>query len=142
MGRKVLDGGYRERINGIEDIRIIIAMKSKEYLAFLNVAGAVSSILALLLTLSQNVTIAFMIKALVSIVFFIATTGTLGAFAYNLNKRFIKSEYWPYHLLYWMILGMTIIFFSLIIASVSYMLTTALVQIFAGMINDIQTGYI
>ena len=119
-----------------------MAMKGKDYLAFLNVAGAVSSILALLLTLSQNVTIAFVIKALVSIVFFIATTGTFGAFAYNINKRFIKSEYWPYHLLYWMILGMAIVFFSLIIASISYMLTTGLIQIFLGMINDIQAGHI
>ena len=67
-------------------------MKGKDYLAFLNVAGAVSSILALVLTLSQNATIAFAIKALVSVVFFIATTGTLGAFAYSLNKKFIKSE--------------------------------------------------
>lgn len=117
-------------------------MKGKDYLAFLNVAGAVSSILALVLTLSQNATIAFVIKALVSVVFFIATTGTIGAFAYNLNKKFIKSEYWPYHLLYWMILGMAIIFASLVIASFGYMLTSGFVQIFLGMINDIQAGRI
>ena len=119
-----------------------MAMKGKDYLAFLNVAGAVSSILALLLTLSMNVTIAFVIKALVSVVFFIATTGTLGNFAYNINKRFIKSDYWPYHLLYWMILGMAIIFISLIIASISYMLTTGLIQIFSSIIKDIQAGHI
>ena len=117
-------------------------MKGKDYLAFLNVAGAVSSILALVLTLSQNATIAFVIKALVSVVFFIATTGTLGAFAYSLNKKFIKSEYWPYHLLYWMILGMAIIFASLVIASFGYMLTSGFVQIFLGMINNIQAGRI
>lgn len=117
-------------------------MKGKDYLAFLNVAGAVSSILALVLTLSQNATIAFVIKALVSVVFFIATTGTLGAFAYSLNKKIIKSEYWPYHLLYWMVMGMAIIFASLIIASIGYLLTAALVQIFAGMIKDVQVGRI
>ena len=117
-------------------------MKGKDYLAFLNVAGAVSSILALLLTLSQNVTIALVIKALVSIVFFIAAAGTLGAFAYNINKRFIKSEYWPYHLLYWLILGMAIIFLSLLIATISYMLTAVLVQLFVDTIGDIQTGRI
>lgn len=117
-------------------------MKGKDYLAFLNVAGAVSSILALVLTLSQDATIAFVIKALVSVVFFIATTGTLGAFAYSLNKRFVKSEYWPYHLLYWMAMGMAIIFTSLVIASFGYMLTSGLVQIFSGIINDIQAGRI
>lgn len=119
-----------------------MVMKGKDYLSFLNVAGAVCSILALLLTLSQNVTIAFVIKALGAIVFFIATTGTLGALAYSLNKRSIKSEYWPYHLLYWMTLGMAIIFLSLVIASVSYMLTSALIQIFADLMNEIQAGRI
>ena len=119
-----------------------MAMKGKDYLFFLNVAGAVSSILALLLTLSQNVTIAFVIKALVSIVFFIATTGTLGAFAYSINKRIIKSEYWPYHLLYWMILGMAIIFISLIISAISYLLTSGLVQLFIGSMDDIRAGRI
>lgn len=44
-------------------------MRGKEYISFINVAGAVSSILALVLTLSQNVTIAFVIKSLVAIVF-------------------------------------------------------------------------
>lgn len=48
-----------------------MVIKGKDYLSFLNVAGAVCSILALLLTLSQNVTIAFVIKALsISIFFF------------------------------------------------------------------------
>lgn len=117
-------------------------MKGKDYLAFLNVAGAVCSILALVLTLSQNATVAFVIKALVSIVFFIATAGTLGAFAYSLNKKYIKSEYWPYHLLYWLTLGMAIIFASLVIASIGYILTEALVLIFAGVMKDIQIGHI
>ena len=115
-------------------------MKGKDYLALLNIAGAVCSILALLLTLSQNVTIAMVLKSLVAIVFFIATTGTLGAFAYNLNKRFIKSEYWPYHLLYWLVLGMAIIFASLLIAAISYMLTTALVDMFTSIIRSVQVG--
>lgn len=117
-------------------------MKGKNYLAFLNIAGAVCSILALLLTLSQNVTIAMVLKSLVAIVFFIATTGTLGAFAYNLNKWFIMSEYWPYHLLYWLVLGMAIIFTSLLIAVISYMLTTALIDMFADVIHCIQVGNI
>ena len=115
-------------------------MKGKDYLAFLNIAGAICSILALLLTLSQNVTIAMVLKSLIAIVFFIATTGTLGAFAYNLNKRFIKSEYWPYHMLYWLILGMTIIFASLFIAAISYNATTALMDMFTSIIHSVQVG--
>lgn len=115
-------------------------MKGKDYLAFLNIAGAICSILALLLTLSQNVTIAMVLKSLMAIVFFIATTGTLGAFAYNLNKRFIKSEYWPYHMLYWLILGMAIIFASLFIAAISYNATTALMDMFTSIIHSVQVG--
>ena len=117
-------------------------MCGRDYISFLNVAGAISSILALLLTLSQNVTIALVIKSFVSIVFFIATTGTLGAFAYNLNKKFVKSSYWPYHLFYWLVLGMAILFVSLIIASIGYLLTTGLLQIFTSCINDIKAGRI
>jgi hypothetical protein len=41
-----------------------------------------------------------------------------------------------------MILGMAIIFASLVIASFGYMLTSGFVQIFLGMINDIQAGRI
>ena len=117
-------------------------MKGKDYLSFLNIAGAVCSILALLLTLSQNVTIAMVLTSLVAIVFFIATTGTLGAFAYNLNRRFIKSEYWPYHLLYWLILGMAIVFVSMFIAAVSYNTTTALMDMFASIIQSVRVGNI
>lgn len=116
-------------------------MQGKDYISFLNVAGAVCSILALLLTLSQNVTIAFVIKSFVAIVFFIATTGTLGAVAHNLNKWLIKSEYWPYHLLYWLVFGMAIIFVSLMIASIGYLLSSGLVQIFTGFIHDIKSDY-
>lgn len=117
-------------------------MRGKDYISFLNVAGAISSILALLLTLAQNVTIALVIKSLVSIVFFIATTGTLGAFADNLNKKYIKSDYWPFHLLYWLVLGMAILFTSLMIAAISYLLTSGLVQLFTGCINDFKAGRI
>lgn len=117
-------------------------MRGKDYISFLNVAGAVSSILALLLTLSQNVTIALVIKSLVAIVFFIASTGTLGAFAHNFNKKFIKTDYWPYHLFYWLVLGMAIIFISLIISAISYLLTSGLVQLFIGSIDDIGAGRI
>lgn len=115
-------------------------MKGKDYLAFLNLAGAVCSILALLLTLSQNVTIAIVLKSLVAIVFFIAMIGTLGAFAYNLRKRFIKSEYWPYHLLYWLVLGMAIIFASLFIAAISFNTTKVLMDLFADIIQSVQVG--
>lgn len=115
-------------------------MKGKDCLFFLNVAGAVSSILALLLTLSQNVTIAMVLKSLVAIVFFIATTGTLGSFAYNLNKRFIKSEYWPYHLLYWLVLGMAIVYVSLFMAVISYNTTKALMDMFSDVIQSVQVG--
>ena len=115
-------------------------MKGKDYLAFLNIAGAVSSILALLVTLSQNVTIAMVLKSLVAIVFFIATTGTLGAFAYNLNKRSIKSEYWPYHLLYWLVLGMAIVFASLFVAAISFNTTKVLMDLFSDIIHSIQGG--
>lgn len=116
-------------------------MKGKDYLAFLNLAGAVSSILALLLTLSQNVTFAIIIKSLVAIVFFIATAGTLGGFAYSLRKKIIKSDYWPYHLLYWLILGMSIIFIALLVAASSYLLTTGLIHMFTDVIDDINNGY-
>lgn len=117
-------------------------MRGKDYISFLNVAGAVSSILALLLTLSQNVTIAIVLKSLVAIVFFIASSGTLGAIAYNLNKNYIKTDYWPYHLFYWLVLGMAIIFVSLIISSISYLLMSGLIQLFTGFIDDIKTGHI
>lgn len=121
---------------------LVIMMRGKDYMSFLNVAGAVSSILALLLALSQNVTIALVIKSLVAIVFFIASTGTLGAFAHILNKKFIKIDYWPYHLFYWLVLGMAIIFISLIISAISYLLTSGLVQLFIGSIDDIRAGRI
>ena len=104
--------------------------------------GGVCSILALLLTLSQNVTIAMVLKSLVAIVFFIATTGTLGAFAYNLNKRFIKSEYWPYHLLYWLVLGMAIVFASLFIAAISFNTTKVLMDMFSDVIQGVRFGKI
>lgn len=126
----------------VNDILIVIMMRGKDYISFLNVAGAVSSILALLLALSQNVTIALVIKSLVAIVFFIASTGTLGAFAHILNKKFIKKNYWPYHLFYWLVLGMAIIFISLIISAISYLLTSGLVQLFIGSIDDIRAGRI
>jgi len=113
-------------------------MKGKDYLAFLNLAGAVSSILALLLTLSQNVTFAIVIKSLVAIVFFIATIGTLGRFAYLFNKEIIKSNYWPYHLLYWLIIGMLIIILALIVADLSYQLTTVLIGLFSSTIVDVK----
>ena len=116
-------------------------MFEKKYMSFLNVAGAVSSILALIVTLSQNVTIALVLKSLVAIVFFIASTGTLGAIAHNLRKKFIKTDYWPYHLFYWLILGMAIIFVSFLISSLSYLLTAGLVQLFTGFIDDIKDGH-
>lgn len=117
-------------------------MSGKDYISFLNVAGAVSSILALVLTLSQNVTIAFVIKSLVAIVSFIATTGTLGALAHRLNKVLVTTDYWPYHLLYWLVLGMAIIFASLVISSIGYMLTTLLIDLFISFIDSINKGYI
>ena len=54
-------------------------MNTKDYLLFLNVAGSVCSILALMLTLSQNITFALCVEALIAVAFFIATAGTLGA---------------------------------------------------------------
>jgi hypothetical protein len=117
-------------------------MKGKDYLVFINIAGAVCSILALFLTLSQNMTIAIVLKSLVAIVFFIATAGTIGAFAYSLNKKFIKSDYWPYHLLYWLIIGMTILFVSLFVAAVSYNTTTVLLEMFTSIIHSVQVGTI
>ena len=47
-------------------------MQGKDYLSFLNIVGAVSSILALLLTLSQNDTFAIALKVFVAIVFFLS----------------------------------------------------------------------
>lgn len=123
-------------------INLTKKMKSIYYLDFLNIAGSVSSILALLLTLSQNVTIAVILKSLVAIVFFIATTGTLGYIAYNLNKRFIKSDYWSFHLLYWLVSVMLIIFISLFVAAISYNAATALIEMFTSIIHSIQAGYI
>lgn len=117
-------------------------MRGKDYISFLNVAGAVSSILALVLTLSQNVTIALVIKSLVAIVFFIATTGTLGALAHRLNKVFVTTDYWPCHLLYWLVLGMAIIFVSFIVSSIGYMLTAFLIDLFISFIDSINKGYI
>lgn len=115
-------------------------MTGKDYLAFLNLAGAVCSILALILTLSQNVTMAIVIESLVAVVFFIATAGTLGAFARKLEKWIIGTSYWPYHLLFWMILGMAIAFASLMIASIGYMLTAGFIHMFTGAIQDINHG--
>lgn len=115
----------------------IIGMRGKEYISFLNIAGAICSILALLLTLSRNVTIALVLKSLVAIVFFIATAGTLGNFAYSLNTKIIKTDYWPYHLLYWLVLGMAIIWMSYMISSLGYIFTSGLIQLFTGSIDDI-----
>lgn len=115
-------------------------MKGKDYLAFLNVAGAVCSILALLLTLSKNVTIALVLKSLVVIVFFIATAGTLAAFAYNLNKKYLKSDYWPYHLLYWLGLGMVILILSMMISGISYGVTTLIFDFFSLIFDCIKDG--
>ena len=115
-------------------------MTGKDYLAILNLAGAVSSILALMLTLSQNVTMAVVIESLIAVVFFIATAGTLGAFAHKIEKH-IKTSYWPYHLLFWMVFGMAIIFVSLMVASIGYMLTTAFIYMFTGAIQEINQGH-
>lgn len=116
-------------------------MTGKDYLAFLNIAGAVCSILALMLTLSQNVTMAIVIESFIAVIFFIATVGTLGAFARKFEKWIIGTSYWPYHLLFWMILGMAIAFASLIIASIGYMFTAGFIHLFTGAIRDINQGH-
>lgn len=41
-----------------------------------------------------------------------------------------------------MMIGMAINFISLVIASISIMLTTRLIQIFSSIIKDIQAGHI
>ena len=64
-----------------------VLMTGKDYLAFFNIAGAMSSILALILTLSQNLTVAIVMESVVAVAFFIATVGTLGAFAFKFEKK-------------------------------------------------------
>ncbi len=115
-------------------------MKGKDYLAFLNLAGAVSSILALLLTLSQNVTFAIIIKSLVAILFFIATVGTLGGVAYSFSKKIVKSDYWPCHLSYWLFWGMIIVIIAFFVALFAYMISSWFVYLFNSAIDEIKNG--
>lgn len=117
-------------------------MTGKDYLTFLNIAGVVCSILALMLTLSQNVTMAIVVESLVAVVFFIATAGTLGAFAHKFEKWIIVTSYWPYHLLFWMAFGMAIAFASFIIASIGYMFTAGFIHMFTEAIRDINQGHV
>lgn len=53
-------------------------MQGQDYLSFLNIAEAVSSILALLLTLSQNATFAVALKVFVAIFFCCLRRSTCG----------------------------------------------------------------
>lgn len=115
-------------------------MSAKDYLLFLNVAGSVCSILALLLTLSQNVTFALCVEALIAVAFFIATAGTLGALAYKLEKTFIKDDYWPYHWLFWLVFGMAIAFASLMVASAGFMFAAGFIHLGISAIHDFKAG--
>lgn len=113
-------------------------IRGKDYIAYVNIAGAVSSILALLLTLSQNVSFAFVIEALVAIAFFIATAGTLILLACRLKKWLKLDSKWPYVFLFWLIIGMGIAFAALIFAALGYFFTNSFVYLFSTAIQDIK----
>lgn len=115
-------------------------MSTKDYMLFLNVAGSVCSILALMLTISQNVTFALCVEALIAVVFFIATAGTLGALAYKLERVFIKENYWPFHLLFWLTFGLAIAFASLMVASAGFMFTAGFIHLGISAIHDFKAG--
>ena len=110
----------------------------KDFLIFLNIAGAVSSILALMLTVAQNADLAFIIKALFSVLFFIAAFGTCLAIFKELCAKIIKRDYWPYYLLFWLVVGSLIIIISFIIASLGLLIITGFIQIGSGIVNDIK----
>ncbi len=122
-------------------------MNRKDYLSFLNVAGSVSSILALLLTLSTNVTFALGIEILVAIAFFIATSGVLGGYAYRLNKWLINSNKWMidgdnmcYHLLFWLVSGLLIICISAFFSAIGFYVTRSILDIGIEIIISLKTG--
>ena len=112
--------------------------RGKDYISYINIGGAVSSILALLLTLSQNDSFAFVLKSLVAIAFFIATAGTLGMFSYRFRKWLIVVPKWPYVFLYWLVIGMGIAFVSLLFAVIGYFLINSFIYLFSTAIHDIQ----
>lgn len=112
-------------------------MQGRDYLSFLNMAGAVSSILALLLTLSQNATFSIALKVFVAIVFFVASAGVFGAGAYYLRRIWIKSTYWPFLLLFWLVSGMLICFISALVAAVSYFAVDSLIYLFKSAVENI-----
>lgn len=117
-------------------------MNKREYLSYLNVAGAISSILALFLTISQNNSFAFIIKVLVAISFFVATAGTLAAWANWLRVRIIKEPKWSYNMLFWLLAAALIISVSFAVASVSFILTSGCFQLWRDMIQSIKSGVI
>ena len=114
-------------------------MNGKDYVAILNVTGAVCSILALLLTLSQNVTFALVVEALISIAFFIGTAGVLGGYALKFN-RWLYIKYWYSHLLYWLVLGLGIVFLSSLVAAVGFMSTSAILNLGLDAIEGLKSG--
>lgn len=114
-------------------------MRGKDYVAFLNVAGAVCSILALLLTLSQNVTFALVVEALFAVAFFIGAAGLLGGYALKLN-RWLYISNWYTNMLYWLVLGLGIVFLSAIVASLGFMATRGLLDIGLDAIEGLKNG--
>ena len=114
-------------------------MRGKDYIAYVNIAGAVSSILALLLTLSQNDSFAFVLKLLVAIAFFIATAGTLGVFACRFKRWLITDPKWPYVFLFWLVIGMGIAFASLLFAVIGFFLMDTFIFLFSSAIHDIKS---
>jgi len=120
-------------------------MKSNNYLAYLNIAGALSSILALILTLAQNETVTNIIEYCVSVVFFVAVMGFLISLAKKLKmylSKFFSFDYWSINLLYKCVAGVIILFASFIGGVLGYLFSSWFFYMFNSFVESVKGGLI